>query len=59
MDARTSETDPVAGRYDDEFREVAGLDGLYIGCPPEQRHRRAPLAPISPAVTRWTSPNAG
>jgi len=23
-----------------------GLDGLYLGCPPEQRHRVAPLAPM-------------
>lgn len=30
-------------------REVAGplgLDGLYLGCPPDQRHRVAPLEPI-------------
>ena len=26
--------------------EPLGLDGLYLGCPPEQRHRIAPLAPM-------------
>ena len=29
-----------------------GLDGLHIGCPPEQRHRMAPLAPMSKAFKR-------
>jgi CubicO group peptidase (beta-lactamase class C family) len=32
-----------------ELAEPLGLDGLYIGCPPEQRHRVAPLAPMGPA----------
>ncbi|MCX7620819.1 MAG: beta-lactamase family protein [Acidimicrobiales bacterium] len=41
----------VSGLPLDEFlrREIAApleLDGLYLGCPPEQRHRVAPLAPF-------------
>jgi CubicO group peptidase (beta-lactamase class C family) len=30
-----------------EIAEPLGLDGLYIGCPPEQRHRVAPLKPLA------------
>ena len=29
-----------------EIAEPLGLDGLYLGCPPEQRHRVAPLEPM-------------
>ena len=47
---------PIDEFLQKEIAEPLGLDGLYIGCPPQQRHRRAPLAPISPALTRWTSP---
>jgi CubicO group peptidase (beta-lactamase class C family) len=36
-----------------EIAEPLGLDGLYIGCPPKQRHRISPLAPMPPAFTRW------
>jgi CubicO group peptidase (beta-lactamase class C family) len=51
----------ISGTPIEEFlqKEIAaplGLDGLHIGCPPEQRHRMAPLAPMSPALTRWSSP---
>ena len=30
-----------------ELAEPLGLDGLYIGCPPEQRHRVAPLKSLA------------
>lgn len=33
-----------------ELAEPLGLDGLYLGCPPEQRHRVAPLEPIGHLV---------
>ena len=52
----------ISGISIDEFlrKEIAeplGLDGLYIGCPPEQRHRMAPLAPmLPPAFTGWIGP---
>lgn len=41
----------VSGRSLDRFvrEEIAeplGTDGLYLGCPPEQRHRVAPLRPM-------------
>lgn len=41
----------VSGQPLDRFvqREIAeplGLDGLYLGCPPDQRHRVAPLEPM-------------
>ena len=39
-----------------EIAEPLGLDGLYIGCPPKQRHRVAPLEPMSPAFTRLMAP---
>ena len=39
-----------------EIAEPLGLDGLYLGCPPEQRHRMAALEPMSPALTYWTGP---
>jgi CubicO group peptidase (beta-lactamase class C family) len=39
-----------------EIAEPLGLDGLHIGCPPEERHRMAPLAPMSPAFRRISSP---
>ncbi|WP_308124233.1 serine hydrolase domain-containing protein [Mycolicibacterium xanthum] len=51
----------ISGMSLDEFlrKEIAeplGLDGLYIGCPPEQRHRVAPLEPMSPAFRGLTAP---
>jgi CubicO group peptidase (beta-lactamase class C family) len=30
----------------DEIAAPLGLDGLYLGCPPDQRHRVAPLEPF-------------
>ena len=42
-----------------EIAEPLGLDGLYIGCPPEQRHRVAPLKPLSSAFTQLTGPLGG
>jgi CubicO group peptidase (beta-lactamase class C family) len=48
---------PIEEFLQKEIAEPLGLDGLYIGCPPEQRHRRAPLAPmLPPAFTRWIGP---
>lgn len=51
----------ISGTPIEEFvqKEIArplGLSGLYIGCPPDQRHRVAPLAPMSPAFTRLAAP---
>lgn len=34
---------PVEAFVRDELVEPLGLDGLFIGCPPEERHRVAPL----------------
>jgi len=34
---------PIQKFVQTEIAEPLGLDGLYIGCPPEQRHRVAPL----------------
>ena len=39
-----------------EIAEPLGLDGLHIGCPPEQRHRVAPLEPMTSAFTRLVTP---
>jgi len=39
-----------------EIAEPLGLDGLHIGCPPEQRHRMTPLEPMSSPFNRWTGP---
>ncbi|MDR3656816.1 MAG: serine hydrolase [Mycobacterium sp.] len=47
---------PIEKFVQKEIAEPLGLDGLYIGCPPEQRHRMAPLAPMSPAVKRLSGP---
>jgi CubicO group peptidase (beta-lactamase class C family) len=55
---------PIEKFLQKEIAEPLGLDGLYIGCPPEQRHRMSPLAPMAPAFTRrvppavrrWTNP---
>lgn len=47
---------PIEKFVQKEIAEPLGLDGLYIGCPPEQRHRVAPLAPMSPAFKRLSGP---
>ena len=38
---------PIQEFVQKEIAQPLGLDGLYIGCPPEQRHRLAPLQPMS------------
>ncbi len=47
---------PIEKFVQKEIAEPLGLGGLYIGCPPEQRHRAAPLAPMSPAIRRLSGP---
>ncbi len=47
---------PIEKFVQTEIAEPLGLDGLYIGCPPEQRHRMAPLAPMSKAFKRLSDP---
>jgi CubicO group peptidase (beta-lactamase class C family) len=43
---------PVARFVTDELARPLGLDGLYVGCPPEQRGRVAPLAPMGGVLGR-------
>jgi CubicO group peptidase (beta-lactamase class C family) len=43
---------PVARFVADELARPLGLDGLYVGCPPEQRGRVAPLAPMAGGLGR-------
>ena len=43
---------PIAQFVADELARPLGLDGLYIGCPPEQRGRIAPLAPLASSLGR-------
>jgi CubicO group peptidase (beta-lactamase class C family) len=38
---------PIQEFVQKEIAEPLGLDGLFIGCPAEQRHRMAPLQPMS------------
>jgi CubicO group peptidase (beta-lactamase class C family) len=47
---------PIQEFVQKEIAEPLGLDGLYIGCPPEQRHRVAPLRPVASPLNfnRWT-----
>jgi CubicO group peptidase (beta-lactamase class C family) len=47
----------VSGRHiarfvDEELARPLGLDGLYVGCPPEHRGRVAPLAPMAAPLGR-------
>ncbi|ULN44848.1 beta-lactamase family protein (plasmid) [Mycolicibacterium crocinum] len=44
---------PIEKFVQKEIAEPLGLDGLHIGCPPEQRHR---VAPRPPAFKRWSGP---
>ena len=37
---------PLAEVITDSIDAPLGLNGLYLGCPPDQRHRVAPLAPM-------------
>ena len=43
---------PVAQFISEELASPLGLDGLYVGCPPEHRERVAPLAPMAAPVGR-------
>jgi CubicO group peptidase (beta-lactamase class C family) len=47
---------PIEKFVQKELAEPLRLDGLYIGCPPEQRHRVAPLAPMGPAFKGLSGP---
>lgn len=38
---------PLADVVADDVAGPLGLDGLYLGCPPSERHRVAPLEPIA------------
>lgn len=40
---------PIEQFIEDEISRPLGLDGLYLGCPPEERHRVAPLEPFGVA----------
>ena len=44
---------PIEEFLQKEIAEPLGLDGLHIGCPPEQRHR---VAPRPPGLKRWSGP---
>ena len=44
---------PIEEFLQKEIAEPLGLDGLHIGCPPEQRHR---VAPRPPGFKRWSGP---
>ena len=37
---------PLAEVIEAEVAQPLGLDGLYLGCPPSERHRVAPLEPM-------------
>ncbi len=43
---------PIARFVDEELARPLGLDGLYVGCPPEHRGRVAPLAPMAAPLGR-------
>jgi len=43
---------PIARFVEEELARPLGLDGMYVGCPPEQRGRIAPLAPMAAPVGR-------
>ena len=43
---------PIARFVEEELARPLGLDGLYVGCPPEQRGRVAPLAPMAGGLGR-------
>ena len=50
---------PIEQFLQTEIAEPLGLDGLYIGCPPAQRHRVAQLKPMSNPFNRWTGAAVG
>ncbi len=41
---------PIDRFVQEEIADPLGLDGLYIGCPVDQRHRIAPLEPMLPRL---------
>jgi CubicO group peptidase (beta-lactamase class C family) len=43
---------PVAQFVEEEIARPLGLDGLYVGCPPGERGRVAPLAPMAAPLGR-------
>jgi CubicO group peptidase (beta-lactamase class C family) len=43
---------PVARFVEEELARPLGLDGLYVGCPPAERGRVAPLAPMAAPLGR-------
>ncbi|HUJ08321.1 MAG TPA: serine hydrolase domain-containing protein [Streptosporangiaceae bacterium] len=43
---------PIAAFVAEELAGPLGLDGLYVGCPPDQRPRVAPLAPMAAPIGR-------
>ena len=43
---------PITRFVTEELASRPGLDGLYVGCPPEQRGRVAPLAPMAAPLGR-------
>jgi CubicO group peptidase (beta-lactamase class C family) len=43
---------PIARFVDEELARPLGLDGMYVGCPPEHRSRVAPLAPMAAPIGR-------
>ncbi|HEX9041933.1 MAG TPA: serine hydrolase domain-containing protein [Trebonia sp.] len=49
----------IAQFVDDELARPLGLDGLYVGCPPEQRGRIAPLAPLASPIGRLVDKPGG
>ena len=42
---------PIDAFVRDEIAIPLGLDGLYVGCPPEERHRISPLEPSMPRLS--------
>jgi CubicO group peptidase (beta-lactamase class C family) len=49
---------PIGRFVHDEIAVPLGLEGLYIGCPADQRHRVAPLEPMLPRLP-WLLRPAG
>lgn len=47
---------PLADVVADDLAKPLGLDGLFLGCPPQQRHRVAPLEPMRSARSVLPSP---
>jgi CubicO group peptidase (beta-lactamase class C family) len=43
---------PIARFVEEEIARPLGLDGLYVGCPPQHRDRVAPLSPMAASLGR-------